>query len=243
LKDTIYFLSNENIKSDSLHNLIETVIIRDAPDKQPKENPIHDYIPLIGVLLGAVIAFFTQFFIKKFELKKNHEKEQIEIQRINDQSIEAQVQSAKQNLIQHLNDMHFFLHELAYLKVDSEFQEYQISTSKSEYLKNKATDEVYKNYEYSRAYLEKIYNCYSKVFVELKKLTELKGLEFRKNIQAEFHRVRSELTRISTERTSSYKSELNEDQIDTKKDVGELYKKYSDIIKNMEDLVEQQILN
>ena len=89
-------------------------------------------LPFFGVILGAVMAYCGQFFLKRQDINVINRKEKRE---------------AVNKIFKNLTLLEFYLRELAYLEVDSKYQ-YQIYCKEDGDGKKRALEEHYNDYKY-----------------------------------------------------------------------------------------------
>ena len=97
------------------------------------ESWFYKLLPLIGVLLGGFITWWTQKQLKERELRL---------------TIFKELKDTSNKILSSLTNLQFQLKELAYLEVDSKHQFHIYCTSEEESERERAYEEHYNDYKY-----------------------------------------------------------------------------------------------
>jgi len=101
-------------------------------DKINSESLFIKYLPFIGVIIGGLITYFGQYFLKNKDLKM---------------ALVKETRDTVSKMFIGLTSLNFSLRELAYLEVDSKYQ-YQLSCKETGDNQKRALEEHYNDYKY-----------------------------------------------------------------------------------------------
>jgi len=202
LQDTLIFHTN-NLQSEFNSFKSETIWLK--------------LLPFFGVIIGGLIAYFGQYFLKNREIKV---------------SIDGEKREVVGKIFNCLTRLDFYLRELAYLEVDSKYQ-YYLSCTETGNNQKKALEEHYNDYKYLAKYRIKIAAALSAIqngFLTYYKLN--------KTIIPIAHSIKlTELknTILNLKRPREYNESLNEIKAETlENDIVNLKNDYT---KNLEDIL------
>ena len=132
-------------KIAELHSLQDTLIkhssqLQTSVDSIKSESLLIKSLPFIGVIIGGLITYFGQYYLKNKDLSI---------------ALVKETRDTISKMFTGLTSLNFSLRELAYLEVDSKYQ-YQISCTETGNNQKRALEEHYNDYKY-------IADCRSKI--------------------------------------------------------------------------------
>ena len=145
---------------DSLQNYVQTVSL------QTQQNLFIQAQPFIGVLIGGLLAYLSQYLIKKAEVRQNKE---------------SAIRNAIAKIEMNISLIRIHLSEIAYLQIDSRYQYYLSETYKEQYRKERALAEHYEDYKFIANHKITIAQCIGVIQESITTFFKLK----RKNIPDE----------------------------------------------------------
>jgi hypothetical protein len=144
------------LPSDTL--LSKIVVLTKSIEPVMPESAWSRNLPLITLLLGAILGFVSQFLFRWIEERKQRKRDAV---------------LTKNGLIRSINMMHFLLRELAYLKVDTNLQNYYAEHDTTEEGRKRALEESYNNYREIATRDEKLIGTYSDLYSDMIRFHEL----------------------------------------------------------------------